>query len=435
MSPITRYAKSGDVHIAFQTFGDGPLDLVVTPGFISNIDYYWDEPRCARWLTAMSRFARVTIFDKRGTGLSDRVAVLPTMEERIDDMRAVMDTAGIRCAALFGVSEGGSMASLFAARYPERCQALVLYGSFARFSTWFPTQEALDQFLGYVEHHWGSGGLVQVGAPSIADDPAAQQSVARFERTGASPSAVAALMRMNASIDIAGELGNVRAPTLVIHKTDDAMVPVSGGRELASLIPDARLFEMPGRDHMPWFDDCTVYLAEMRIFLTGDSAEDHDERVLAVVLFSDIVDSTRRAESIGDHAWRDLLDRHDQAMRRQIERFRGREVKSLGDGFLATFDGPSRAIRAAQAMRAAANELGIDIRVGMHAGEVEQTERDVRGIAVHLAARISGLAAANQIVVSRTVRDLVAGSGVSFDDLGTHALKGIPDQWQVFEVR
>lgn len=327
------------------------------------------------------------------------------------------------------------MASLFAARYPERCQALVLYGSFARFSTWFPTQEALDQFLGYVEHHWGSGGLVQVGAPSIADDPAAQQSVARFERTGASPSAVAALMRMNASIDIAGELGNVRAPTLVIHKTDDAMVPVSGGRELASLITDARLFEMPGRDHMPWFDDCTVYLAEMRIFLTGDSAEDHDERALAVVLFSDIVDSTRRAESIGDHAWRDLLDRHDQAMRRQIERFRGREVKSLGDGFLATFDGPSRAIRAAQAMRAAANELGIDIRVGMHAGEVELTERDVRGIAVHLAARISGLAAANQIVVSRTVRDLVAGSGVSFDDLGTHALKGIPDQWQVFEVR
>ncbi len=435
MSPTTRYAKSGDVHIAFQVFGEGPVELVVTPGFISNIEYYWDEPRSARWLTAMARFARVTIFDKRGTGLSDRVAVLPTMEERIGDMRAVMDAAGIQRAALFGVSEGGSMASLFAARHPERCEALVLYGSFARFSTWFPTQEALDQFLGYVEHHWGSGGLVQAGAPSIAHDPAARQSIAKFERTGASPSAVAALMRMNANIDIAGDLGAVRAPTLVIHKTDDAMVPVAGGRELASLIPNAKLFEMPGRDHLPWFDDCSVYLAEMRAFLTGDTGEDVDDRALAVLLFSDIVDSTRRAESLGDRAWRDLLDRHDHALRRQLERFQGREVKTLGDGFLATFDGPSRAIRAAQAMREAANQLGIDIRAGLHAGEVEVSERDVRGIAVHITARISALAATNQIVVSRTVKDLVAGSEMAFNDLGTHALKGIPDEWQMFEVR
>lgn len=326
MSPTTRYAKSGDVHIAFQVFGEGPVELVVTPGFISNIEYYWDEPRSARWLTAMARFARVTIFDKRGTGLSDRVAVLPTMEERIGDMRAVMDAAGI-------------------------------------------------------------------------------------------------------------DLGAVRAPTLVIHKTDDAMVPVAGGRELASLIPNAKLFEMPGRDHLPWFDDCSVYLAEMRAFLTGDTGEDVDDRALAVLLFSDIVDSTRRAESLGDRAWRDLLDRHDHALRRQLERFQGREVKTLGDGFLATFDGPSRAIRAAQAMREAANQLGIDIRAGLHAGEVEVSERDVRGIAVHITARISALAATNQIVVSRTVKDLVAGSEMAFNDLGTHALKGIPDEWQMFEVR
>lgn len=434
MVPVTRYAKSGDVHIAYQTFGDRPLDLVVTPGFISNIEYYWDDPRSARWLTEMSRFARVTIFDKRGTGLSDRVADLPTMEERIDDMRAVMDAAGVERAALFGVSEGGSMASLFAAHYPARCDALVLYGSFARFSTWFPTTEALDQFLGYVANFWGSGGLIQFGAPSLAADPAAQQSLAKFERTGASPSAVTALMKMNSQIDISAVLPSIRVPTLIIHKTGDMMVPVAGGRELAALIPDSRLFEMPGVDHMPWYDDCVDYIAEMEEFLTGERSDSFTDRVLATVLFSDIVDSTRRAEAMGDQQWRDLLDRHDQAIRKQLERFRGNEVKSLGDGFLATFDGPARAIKAAQAMRSAANQLGVDIRVGLHAGEVEITERDVRGITVHIAARVSALAPTNQVVVSRTVKDLVAGSGIHFEDFGTHVLKGIPDEWQVFKV-
>lgn len=435
MTPDTRYAKSGDVHIAYQTYGDGDIDLVVTPGFISNLEYYWDDARCSRWLTEMGRFARVTIFDKRGTGLSDRVADIPTMEERIDDMRAVMDAAGIERAALFGVSEGGSMASLFAAHYPARCEALILYGSFARFSTWFPTQEALDGFMDYARNHWGSGGLIQVGAPSLVNDPAAVQSVGKFERSGASPSAVSALMKMNSQIDISAMLPSIHVPTLIIHKTGDMMVPVEGSRELAALIPNARLFEMEGVDHMPWYDDCTVYLSEMEEFLTGDRSDAVADRVLATVLFSDIVDSTKRAEAMGDRAWRDLLDAHDQAIKKQLERFRGNQVKSLGDGVLATFDGPARAIRAAQAMREAANRIGIAIRIGLHAGEIEITDKDVRGISVHIAARVSAQAQGNQIVASRTVKDLVAGSGLNFDYLGEHELKGVPDTWQLYLVK
>lgn len=434
MLPMTRYAQSGEVSIAYQTFGEGDLDIVITPGFISNLEFYWDDPRATRWLTSISRFARVTIFDKRGTGLSDRVQELPRMETRIDDMKAVMDAAGIARAALFGVSEGGSMAAYFAARFPERCKALVIYGGFAKFSTWFPTQEALEQFFGYVRTQWGSGGLIAVGAPTLANDPAAQQSIARFERSGASPSAVEALMRVNREIDITDVLPNVSIPTLVVHKTGDAMINVSGGRELASLIPGARLFEMPGIDHLPWHDDCQVYISEMEEFLTGARSDAMTDRTVATILFSDIVNSTKRAEALGDRAWRDLLDGHDKMVRKQLDRFKGREIKSLGDGFMSIFDSPSRAIRAAQAMRDEANRLGIELRLGMHAGEVEITDKDVRGIAVHIAARVSALAPNNGILVSSTVKELVAGSGQGFEDFGEHELKGVPDSWRLLRV-
>ncbi len=434
MLPMTRYARSGEVSIAYQTFGDGDLDLVITPGFISNLEFYWDDTRATRWLTAIARFARITIFDKRGTGLSDRVQELPRMETRIDDMRAVMDAAGIERAALFGVSEGGSMAAYFAARYPQRCRALVIYGGFARFATWFPTPEALEQFFGYVRTQWGSGGLIAVGAPSLANDPAAQQSIARFERSGASPSAVEALMRVNREINITDALAHVAAPTLVIHKTGDAMINVSGGHELASLIPGARLFEMPGNDHLPWADDCQVYISEMEEFLTGSRSDDATDRSVATILFTDIVNSTRRAEALGDSRWRDLLDTHDKMVRKQLERFRGREIKSLGDGFMSIFDSPSRAIRAAQTMRDEASRIGIELRLGMHAGEVEITDKDVRGIAVHIAARVSALAPANGILVSSTVKELVTGSGTAFVDFGVHELKGVPDAWRLLQV-
>lgn len=435
MTPVTRYAQSGEVSIAYQTFGEGSIDVVMTPGFISNLEYYWEDNRATRWLTAIGRFARVTIFDKRGTGLSDRVKDLPSMDTRIDDMRAVMDAAGIEKAALFGVSEGGSMAAYFAAHYPERCRALVIYGGFARFATWFPTREALDQFFGYVRTQWGSGGLIAVGAPSLQNDPAAVQSIAKFERSGASPSAVEALMNVNSEIDITEVLARVGTPTLVIHKTGDAMIDVSGGRELAAAIPGARLFEMPGVDHLPWHDDCHVYVAEMEEFLTGERSAFTTDRSVATILFSDIVDSTRRAEALGDRAWRDLLDAHDSMVRKQLGRYKGRAIKSLGDGFMSIFDSPSGAIHAARAMRDEAHRLGIELRLGMHAGEVEITDDDVRGIGVHIAARVSALAPIDVVLVSSTVKELVAGSDIAFDDFGVHELKGVPGSWRLFKVR
>ena len=432
--PMTKYAQSGEVSIAYQTFGEGDFDLVITPGFISNLEFYWDDIRATRWLNSLGRFARVTIFDKRGTGLSDRVKDLPSMDTRIDDMKAVMDAAGIQEAALFGVSEGGSMAAYFAAHHPERCRALVIYGGFAKFSTWFPTMEALEQFFGYVRTQWGSGGLTGIGAPSLVNDPAAVQSIAKFERSGASPSAVEALMRVNSTIDITDSLAEISIPTLVIHKTGDAMINVSGGRELASLIPGARLFEMPGIDHLPWHDDCDMYIAEVEEFLTGSRSDFNRDRKVATILFSDIVNSTKRADALGDRAWRDLLDLHDKMIRKQLGRFKGTEIKSLGDGFMSIFDTPSSAIAAAQAMRDEANRIGVDLRLGMHAGEVEITDKDVRGIGVHIAARVSALAPTNGILVSSTVKELVTGSGIAFSDFGTHELKGVPDSWRLLQV-
>ena len=435
MPPITRYAKSGDVHVAYQVFGEGPLNLVIAPFFVSNIEVWWDSPDAARWLLRLASFARVAVFDKRGTGMSDRVTELPGLEQRIDDVRAVMDAVDMEQAALLGMSEGGSMMALFAATYPERCSALVLYGSFARFSSWLPTEEALVGFLGYIDQAWGSGGTVSFVAPSLANDPAAQQWQARFERLGASPAAATALMRMNSQIDISDIVPNIRVPTLVIHRKDDAGINVEGGRYLAEHIPGARYIELPGKDHLPWVGDNAMEIADdIEEFLTGARAPVTVDRVLATVLFTDIVGSTEKAAALGDRRWRDLLDNHHATIRRNLAHFRGHEVKTTGDGILATFDGPARGVRCACAIADEIRPLGIEVRAGLHTGECEMTDDDVGGIAVHIGARVAALAGAGEVLVSSTVKDLVAGSGLRFGDRGSQSLKGVPGEWQIFAV-
>jgi pimeloyl-ACP methyl ester carboxylesterase len=432
MQPTTRYAKSGDVHVAYQVFGEGP-DLVMAPGFVSHIENYWDDPRVARFLNRLGSFCRVVLFDKRGTGLSDRVANQPAMDERMDDLRAVMDAVKIERAAQFGISEGGSLATLFAASHPERSQSLIVYGGFARFRHWIPTDEGFDALISYIDEHWGSGESLPWFAPSGANDAALRQWWGKFERLGASPSAAIALMRMNREIDISGILHSVKIPTMIIHLTDDTLVSVEGGRELAAGIPGARLVEIPGRDHLPFLAGDKV-LAAIEEFVTGSRSSAVVDRVLSTVVFTDIVDSTKRAEAKGDLAWRDLLETHNKTVRQELSRFRGKEVKSLGDGFLATFDGPARAIHCANAIRDSLHQLDVPVRIGVHTGEVELAEDDVRGIAVHIASRVAHIGGRDDVLVSRTVKDLVAGSGIKFEDFGTHILKGIPEGWQVFRA-
>jgi class 3 adenylate cyclase len=435
MEPETRYAKSGDIHIAYQVFGDGTVNLVFCPGFVSHLENHWEEPSFARWLRGLGNFARVVMFDKRGTGLSDRLAELPGMDERIEDVRAVMDAVGMDRGAILGVSEGGSLACFFAATHPQRCQALVLYGAFAQFSSWFPTAESLEQFIGYIDTRWGSGATLPSFAPSMADDPGFRRWWGRFERLGASPAAAMALMRVNSEIDILDILPSIHLPTLVIHREGDLAVDVAGGRALAAHIPGARLVEVPGIDHLPWVGANSDEIIEViEEFLTGSRSAPDLDRVLATVLFTDIVGSTERAAALGDQGWRNLLNAHDRAVRQELARFRGREVKALGDGFLATFDGPARAIRCGIAVRAALRRLGLAVRIGIHTGEVELVDREVRGIAVHIASRVADVAGPGEIMVSRTVKDLVAGSGLILEPAGTHALKGVADSWQLYRV-
>src|SRR5947208_2806662 len=435
MQPVTQYAKSGDVHIAYQAFGDGPINLVMVPGFVSNVENYWDQPDFARFLNRLGSYARVVTFDKRGTGMSDRVAELPGLDQRMDDLRAVMDAAGMEQASLLGISEGGPLAVLFAATYPGRCRGLILYGSFSRFSYWFPTDESLANFFGYVEKAWGTGGSVQRFAPSRTNDATFQQWWGRNERLGASPAAVTALMRMNSQIDISGILPAVRVPTLVLHRTEDQVVNVAGGRDVAAHIPGARLIEFPGNDHLFYVGDGADKISDaIEEFLTGAPARIEADRVLATVLFTDIVGSTEKAASLGDQRWRNLLDDHHATIRRVLARFRGREVKTTGDGFLATFDGPARGVRCACAITDEIRSLGVEVRAGLHTGECEMIGDDVGGIAVHIGARVAALAGASEVLVSGTVKDLVAGSGLRFQDRGIRSLKGIPGEWPIFAV-
>ena len=434
--PETRYAKSGDVHIAYQVLGSGPIDLVFVPGFVSNVEFNWEQPGRAYFLSRLAGFSRLITFDKRGTGLSDRHVGIANLEERMDDVRAVMDAAGSERAALFGQSEGGPMSILFAATYPERTRALVLYGAFARSGQrdWSP--ERFEARLAEFDRGWGTSmSRLPLLAPSKLSDEAFSRSWARLERQSASPAAAIAMLRMNKDIDVSHVLPTIRIPTLVLHRTGDATVNVDQGRYLATHLPGAKYVELAGHDHLVFVGDGDRVVDEVQEFLTGSrSSELEIDRVLATVMFTDIVDSTRRAAELGDRQWRALLDRHDDAVRQQLVRFRGQEIKNLGDGFLATFDGPARAVRCAAAISESVRPLGIAVRSGLHTGEIELKRDDVAGIAVHIAARVTAEAEADETVVSSTVRDLVAGSGLRFEDRGIRALKGLPEEVHLYRV-
>jgi class 3 adenylate cyclase/pimeloyl-ACP methyl ester carboxylesterase len=431
--PETRYAKSGDVSIAYQVVGSGQLDLVFVPGFVSNLDLNWEQAGWADFFSRLAGFSRLILFDKRGTGLSDRVAGAPDLEVRMDDVRAVMDAAGSERAAVYGVSEGGAMSMLFAATYPERTSALVLYGTYAHYLTWVLSGERLQNFIQLIERGWGTGDTVEFFMPSKVSDEAFRREWARRERQGASPAAAIALTRMNTEIDVRPILPAIRVPTLVLHRVGDPRVNVEAGRYIGDHIPGAKYVELPGEDHAP-FDIIDRISDEVEEFLTGSRSEADVDRVLATVMFTDIVDSTRRAAELGDRQWHALLDRHDAAVRQQLARFRGREVKNLGDGFMATFDGPARAVRCAASICESVRPLGIAVRSGLHTGEVELKRDDVAGIAVHIAARVAAEAEAGETVVSSTVRDLVAGSGLRFQDRGIRSLKGLPEEMHLYSV-
>lgn len=440
-APKTKYAKSGDIHIAYQVFGDAPLDLVIVPGWSSQLEVFWENPAIARIFNYLASFSRVMVFDKRGTGLSDRATQLPTLEEHMDDVLAVMDAVGSERTALLGWAEGGVVSALFAATYPERTQALVLDASFARAVQapdypWGFTHEGLEQIVLLTEQGWGEGVLLPIFSPSLVGDELARQWWARVERTSASPAVAMAVVRRLAQIDIRPVLPSISIPTLVIHKTADTVIEVGHGRYLAQHIPGAKLVELPGIDNVSFVGDTDAYCGEIEEFLTGVRRfVPQSERVLATVLFADIASSSEKLAEIGDRRWRDLLETYYAMVRRQLARLRGREVKTIGDGFLATFDGPARAIRCAQAIAEGARSLGIDVRVGLHTGECETMGEDVAGIAVHIGSRVAAQAAPGEVLVSNTVKDLVAGSGLEFVDRGVHSLKGVPDTWQLFSVK
>jgi pimeloyl-ACP methyl ester carboxylesterase len=438
MPPETHYAKSGDVNIAYQVVGDGSFDLVYVPGWVSNVELLWERPKPARFLERLASFSRLILFDKRGTGMSDRVSNdrLPTLEERMDDVRAVLDAVGSENAALLGHSEGGSMSVLFAATYPERSRALVLVGAFAkRIRTddypWAPSLEERLATVEEVERDWGAGFELTDYAPH--EDPALLEWYSTCLRRSASPGAAAALLRMNSQIDTRHILPSIRVPTLVITRTGDRDVTVDEGRWLASQIPAARFVELPGDEHLVWAGDQGGLLAEIEEFLTGTrSASDYD-RVLSTVLFTDIVGSTERARELGDRGWHDVLDEHHTRVRGVLEQYRGREVDTAGDGFFASFDGPARAIRAACAIREEVQTIGIQVRAGLHTGECELMRDKIGGIAVHTGARVAAAAEPGEVLVSSTVKDLVAGSGIVFADRGERELKGV-GSWHLYSV-
>jgi class 3 adenylate cyclase/pimeloyl-ACP methyl ester carboxylesterase len=446
MEPKTRYAKSGDVHIAYQVVGNSDRDLILVPGFISHIEHFWEDPGVTRFLRRLASFSRLIFFDKRGTGLSDRVpdSELPTLEQRMDDVRAVMDAVDSKQASLFAPSDAGAMATLFAATYPDRTTALILYGCFAASAKdpdypWGMTSDELaEQDRRIVERwqrSWGEGALyLELFAPSMVGDARYEEWFARLERLSVSPGAAISLARMNRQIDVRHVLPAIRVPTLVLHRKDDRVVSVKEGRFLAERIPGAKYVELEGADHWPWNGDADAIVEEVLEFLTGTRELPAPDRILTTVMFTDIVDSTKLAADMGDRRWTELLEDHQQLVRRELSRFRGREIDTAGDGFLATFDGPARAIRCASAIRDAVKALGIEIRAGLHTGECEVVGEKVRGVAVHIGARVAALAGPGEVLLSRTVRDLVAGSGLAFEDRGTHVLKGVPGEWQLFAV-
>jgi|SRR5215211_4365602 len=440
--PVTRYADSDGVAIAYQVVGDGPRDLVVIPGWISHLELQWEYPPMARFLEQLAGFGRLILLDKRGTGLSDRVGEreLPTLEQRMEDVRAVMDAVGSERASFLAVSEGGQMAMLLAASHPERVEALVLYGTFARWSwaedyPWAPTAEQHERDRQEMRREWGVGSWVEYFAPSLAGDRETEKFWARFQRQSASPSAAVALQRMATETDVRDLLPSIRVPTLVVHRVDDQVTELGCARYLAEHIEGAQLVELPGDDHWWFAGDVDALIDEVGRFLTGKVPDREPDRVLATVLFTDIVGSTERAAELGDRRWRELLKGHDSAARREVTRHRGLTIKTMGDGLLATFDGPARAVRCAGALRDAVRPLGLEVRAGVHTGEIEKIGDDVGGLAVHLGARVGAKAEAGEVLASQTVKDLVVGSGIEWEDRGEHILKGVPGEWRLYAVR
>ena len=440
-APTTRYARSGEYSIAYQVVGEGETDLVYVPGLASHLELFWEEPAYSRFLNRLASFSRLILMDRLGTGLSDRIPEqVSTPEQRMDDIRAVMDAVGSERAALLGWSEAASLCAMFAATYPKRTAALVMYGGYARFVRdddypWAIPAEVLDEFIENLTESWGQDEeLLRMWAPSVADEPGPRQWFARFNRLAVSPGAAAALFRMSRDLDVRAVLPVIRVPTLIIHRTGDPLIRIEHSRYMAERIPDAKLVELPGEDHLWYFGDQDAIVDEVEEFLTGARSAPEPDRKLATVLFTDIVGSTERAVELGDDRWLKLLERHHAIVRRELVRHRGREVDTAGDGFLATFDGPGRGIRCASAIAEAVRPLGIEIRAGLHTGECEVMNGGVGGIAVHTGARVSSEAGPSEVLVSNTVKDLVAGSGIQFEDRGTHELKGVPGEWRLFAV-
>lgn len=438
----TRYARNGEISLAYQVVGDGPTTLLLVTGWVLPVEAIWEDPAYVRFVERLASSFRVVLWDKRGTGLSDRVAVdrLPTLEERMDDIRAVLDAAGAERPAIAGLSEGAVLAALFGAAHPERTRALVLYGGWGatvgdESYRAMPGRERFEEFAVDVQRSWDDmGPFLALWAPTYEHDPAVREWWTRALHRGASPASAVAWLRMLVDFDIRAVVGAIHTPTLVLHRAGDRMIAVENGRWLARNIPGAEYVELAGDDHLWWLGDQDALLDEVERFLVGAAPGREPERVLATVLFTDIVDSTRRAAELGDRRWRDLVARHEAIVRDRLARFRGHEVKTLGDGFLSRFDGPARAIRCAAAIRDGVRPLGLELRAGLHTGEVEVVEDDVHGIAVAIAARVASTAAPGEVIVSRTVRDLVAGSGIEFEDRGTHVLTGIADDWQLYAL-
>jgi pimeloyl-ACP methyl ester carboxylesterase len=443
-SPETRYAKTADgVHIAYQVIGEGPLDMVFVMGWVTNLEVMWEEPAFARFLSRLATFSRLILFDKRGVGLSDRVREdrLPDLETRMDDVRAVMDAAASERAVIFGVSEGGPMSMLFAATYPERTIALALYGTVADFTAREPDYKVdPGAYLIRTEEVWGTREFARAevrnwAAPGHEDDEQLVAWLASYMRWSASPGAAVALERMNREINATHALASIHVPTVVIGRTDDLDFRIEQVRQTAGRIAGARLVELPGNVHFPWVGPQEEILDEVERFVVSlGEMEAELDRALATVLFTDVVGSTERAAALGDRAWKDLVEQHHRLVRGQLARFRGVEVDTAGDGFFATFDGPARAVRCAQAIVGAVSGLGIEVRAGVHTGEVETIDGKVGGLAVVIGARVGSLADASHVLVSQTVKDLVAGSGLTFEDAGEHELKGVPDRWRLYRV-
>jgi class 3 adenylate cyclase/pimeloyl-ACP methyl ester carboxylesterase len=436
-----KYATSGDLRIAYQEFGEGPINLVIAPGFISNLDQIWDSPPIAPVLERLGRIARCVVFDKRGTGLSDRDLGFGSLEERMDDIRAVVDAVGFDRVALFGYSEGGPLSLLFAATYPERVTELALYGTMARIvvAPDYPegmAPELREPLLQIVESEWGTGRALLPFIQHVPDTPAVRDKLARYERSACTPRMARHILERNIEMDIRAVLPAVTVPTLVLHSSGDPLVFAAWGRYLAEHVPGARYIEHDADYHMTWNGNEAWFVDEVESFLTGAApAPAPTERVLATVLFTDIVGSTEKASAVGDREWRQLLDRHDSIAAERVTAFGGRVVKTTGDGLLATFDSPSRAVEGAQAIRDSLEGLGLELRAGVHTGEVERRGDDVGGIAVNIGSRIAGLAGSGEVWVSRTVKDLTTGSGIEFVDRGRHALKGVPDEWELFSLQ